>query len=58
MLFTIIKIEDNTGMPKRTFQPKKSRAKKVHGFMSRMASKTGRKVLKRRRLKARVRLSK
>lgn len=45
-------------MPKRTFQPKKSRAKKVHGFMKRMASRSGRKVLKSRRLKERARLSK
>lgn len=45
-------------MPKRTFQPKKSRAKKVHGFLSRMSSRNGRNVLKRRRVKERARLSK
>ncbi|MEK7472050.1 MAG: 50S ribosomal protein L34 [Patescibacteria group bacterium] len=45
-------------MPKRTYQPKKRKAKRVHGFMKRMASKSGRKVLKTRRLKLRKRLSK
>jgi large subunit ribosomal protein L34 len=45
-------------MPKRTFQPKKRTAKKEHGFMKRMASKAGRKVLKSRILKGRARLSK
>lgn len=45
-------------MPKRTFQPKKRQAKKEHGFLKRMATKTGQKVLKRRRAKARVKLSK
>lgn len=45
-------------MPKRTYQPKKRKAKREHGFMKRMASKAGRKVLKSRRLKLRKRLSK
>jgi large subunit ribosomal protein L34 len=42
---------------KRTFQPKKARVGKVHGFLVRMATKGGRKVLAARRLKGRKRLS-
>lgn len=44
-------------MPKRTFQPKKRHQAKEHGFFKRMASKAGRNVLKRRRIKGRVRLT-
>ncbi|MBI4591975.1 50S ribosomal protein L34 [Candidatus Uhrbacteria bacterium] len=35
-------------MPKRTYQPKKRRRARVHGFRKRSASSAGRKVLKRR----------
>lgn len=45
-------------MPKRTHQPKKRQRSKEHGFMKRMATKAGRIVLKRRRNKGRVELSK
>jgi len=37
--------------------PKKRHRARVHGFIKRMASKAGRAVLKRRRLKGRARLS-
>jgi len=40
-------------MVKRTWQPKKHRRMRKHGFLSRMSTKGGRAVLKARRLKGR-----
>jgi large subunit ribosomal protein L34 len=44
-------------MPKRTYQPKKRHRARVHGFMKRMASRAGRTVVRRRRIKGRARLT-
>jgi len=42
---------------KRTWQPKKAKRNKKHGFLKRMDSHDGRNVLKRRRLKGRKKLT-
>lgn len=44
-------------MPKRTWQPKKRRRLRVHGFRRRMLTRGGRAVLKARRAKGRHQLS-
>ena len=42
---------------KRTYQPKKRQRAKEHGFRKRMATASGRKILAKRRLKGRKKLS-
>ncbi|AAC72486.1 50S ribosomal protein L34 [Mycoplasmoides genitalium] len=42
---------------KRTYQPSKLKRAKTHGFMARMATAQGRKVLRQRRFKNRAQLT-
>ena len=44
-------------VPKRTYQPKKRRRSRVHGFRSRMQTRGGRSIIKRRMFKGRHRLT-
>jgi large subunit ribosomal protein L34 len=44
-------------MPKRTYQPKKRRRARVHGFRARSQTSDGREVLRRRRFKGRHQLT-
>lgn len=42
---------------KRTYQPKKRKRARTHGFRARMRSRAGRQIIKRRRDKRRRRLT-
>lgn len=44
-------------MPKRVYQPKKKKRVRTHGYRKRIKTASGRKVLKRRRLIGRKRLT-
>jgi len=44
-------------MPKRTYQPKKRKRAKTHGFLARSKSTTGKRVIQRRRRKKRTKLA-
>ncbi|MDP3015406.1 MAG: 50S ribosomal protein L34 [bacterium] len=44
-------------MPKRTYQPKKRKRARTHGFLKRSRTPAGRNVLKKRRRKGRKKIT-
>lgn len=44
-------------MPKRVYQPKKLKRQRAHGYLAHTKTKNGRKVIKRRILKGRKKLT-
>lgn len=57
LFFGIYMLYNHDDMPKRTYQPKKRKRARSHGFRKRAKTKTGKKIIKRRRLKQRTKLS-
>lgn len=56
LVFRLISLYPIT-MPKRTYQPKKKKRKRTHGYRKRNQTTGGKKTIKRRRLKGRKNLS-